>query len=164
MQGHQHLLLGTVAGLSGAMMYAEPAAGIAFCAACMIGSIYPDIDVSTSKISKKARATSFVIGHIFGHRGFIHTPFNGLVMYLLLTWITGMVMPSYSSQIVTGFIIGFFLHLLQDTMTKGGIMWFWPLKFKIHLTNLKSSSPVCYVITIIMAAITAGVFIVIARN
>lgn len=164
MQGHQHLFLGTAAGLTGSLSFVEPAAGIAFCASCMIGSLYPDIDMGTSKIGRRAKPAAFILNGLFGHRGFIHTPINGILMTLVIYLISMAAFPPYAYEIASGFAVGFFLHLLQDTMTQGGIMWLWPVKLKIHFTNFKSSSPVHYLITLGMAAVTVIAFILIALS
>lgn len=158
MQGHQHLILGTVAGIAGSANFGDRGAGLVFCIACMAGSLYPDVDLQTSKAGRAAGPVSAVINRIFGHRGFIHTPVNGILMYVIIATITGQIWPEYAYVLASGFTAGFFLHLLQDTMTKGGIMWFWPVKWKIHLTNLSSNSPVCYVITAVMAFLVVIVF------
>lgn len=164
MQGHQHLLLGTVAGIAGSALFSDPAAGMAFCGACMLGSVYPDIDIGTSKLGKKMKPASALIGHIFGHRGFIHTPLNGILLCIILTAVCGQILPDYDFEIVSGFVIGFFLHLIQDTFTRGGIMWLWPIRFRFRLTKLKSASPLCYVITFILAILVVMLFLWLGKS
>lgn len=160
MQGYQHLLLGTVAGVCAASAIAEPAAGAAFAMACMVGSVYPDIDVASSKIGKKVKPLAVLANKVFGHRGFIHTPINGIFLYFLIFGITNRYLPSVPHCIAEGFTLGFFLHLIQDTFTKGGIMWFYPVSSKkMRLARIGSNSPWCFVITVILAALVAGFFL-----
>lgn len=155
MKGSQHLFLGTVAGIAGSEIYAGTDAGIPFCLACMAGSLFPDIDLQTSKAGNIIWPISGLLNKTFGHRGFIHTPLNGAIMSLAVYALTNLVFLGFGIQIATGFALGFFLHLLQDTVTRGGIMWLWPLKIKIHLTNIRSNDIWCWPITAIFAAICA---------
>lgn len=154
MQGYQHLFLGITTGAC--MVSLVPKEQATACmVACAIGSIFPDIDISTSKLGKKIKPASMIISHIFGHRGFVHTPLNGIMLTILLYLITS----EAFSCIPSTFCIGFFLHLLQDTFTKTGIMWLFPIKARIHFTNLKSSSLLCVPITLALAAISAWVLL-----
>lgn len=159
MRGYQHLALGTITGLCLASAMPNDAAGLAICASCMAGSLYPDIDLSASKIGSRVKPASTVIHALFGHRGFIHTPVNAVLMSALLYTVSKCIVPELAMYITEGFAIGFFLHLLQDTFTRSGIMWLWPLKFRIHFTRITSGSILCIPITAALAALSAGLIL-----
>ena len=154
MRGSMHLTLGVAAGMSAAaLQIADPAAGVAFAAACTVGSLFPDIDIGSSKISHKMRVTSFFISHIFGHRGFFHSPLCcGLLSYGLYQILVNSDVAN-AAFIAQGFAVGFLLHLVQDTLTYKGVPWFWPLPFKLHLTKFQSKSPLCWALTLILIAV-----------
>lgn len=154
MQGYQHLFLGITTGACMASIIPKEQAAVCVIA-CTIGSIFPDIDISTSKLGKRIKPASMIISHVFGHRGFIHTPLNGIILTILLCLVANEEFPCIPSA----FCVGFFLHLLQDTFTKAGIMWLFPIKAKIHFTNIKSNSLLCIPITLALAAISAWILL-----
>ncbi len=82
-------------------------------------SIFPDIDEPKSKIGRKNKFFSKVTGFLFGHRGFLHTVYIPIILSLIFY--------SFSKEIGIGVIIGYFSHLLMDSLTKQGISPFYPL-------------------------------------
>lgn len=156
MSGEAHLALGVATGLTAAfVLFPEHIDKIAFVIPCAIGSLYPDIDIATSKMGKITRPFSTIIGHIFGHRGFIHTPIN-MCLATLLLYVLLVKCDYYAPTIMAaGFFLGYFLHLFQDTFTAGGIAWFFPLPYTIHFTTLSSKHRIA------MTIITAMLFLII---
>ena len=149
MRGSQHLALGVAIGsLVAASHFTTVDEKVLFAVPCVIGELFPDIDISTSKLGSKTFGASSVINKVFGHRGFVHTPVNAVIITGLIYLISNLFLTNVNAAVISfGFFTGFILHLLQDTFTRGGIMWFWPIPFKIRFTKLKSDSPWCWVIT-----------------
>lgn len=151
MKGREHLILGTVVGASVAAATRNYDNGLIFMSACIVGSLSPDIDLPDSKLGHLIKPISALLNKIFGHRGFIHTPLNAAVLTLIYWLITRAIEPIAFRTVALGFLVGFTVHLIQDTFTKGGIMWLYPVKLKIHFTNIGSDSFLCFFITIALA-------------
>lgn len=75
----------------------------------LLGTLFPDIDVATSTVGKKAK----IIGWAFKHRGFFHSLF-GLVLISLIPF-------SFNFFWGIFFAMGYLTHLLEDMLTKSGI-------------------------------------------
>jgi inner membrane protein len=116
-----------------------------------IGALAPDIDNARSTIGKRSGFVSKGIQHIAGHRTFFHSLF-GLVVVGLFIWgaqyalglflynnlgltageqLASGVGPGWSVHTGFGvafaaFLIGYFLHLVADSLTLGGVPWLWP--------------------------------------
>lgn len=148
MRGREHLMLGAAIGASVIAATQNYNDGFVLMGACMLGSLYPDIDLPSSKLGHIFKPISGLLNESYGHRGFIHTPLNAALVTVIYWSITYLTAPWMFWPAAFGFLIGFFAHLLQDTFTKGGIMWLYPLKVKIHFTNIKSDSIACFFITI----------------
>ena len=75
-------------------------------------SALPDLDKYNSKISKKLKPISFIIGLLSKHRGFFHSIFIPLLLSLILFSIN----KTISLAVLTGYIS----HLILDTLTIKG--------------------------------------------
>lgn len=154
MTGQQHATTGTLIALIGAgtrIYYNQPHA-VAFGIGCTIGAIMPDIDSPKSLISSFIPFVSTIINRIFGHRKFFHS-LSCLVLFDLLFFYIFSQNPFYI-QFCIGFTLGYIIHLLQDTMTKGGAMWLFPFSMKkIALTNNKYNANFNWVINIFLIII-----------
>ena len=107
----------------------------------VVGSLFPDIDSSTSKLGKRVKPVSKIISKLFGHRGFFHSLIFIGLLFLLLKHIFDTKNISQYNVIYIGFCCGCLLHLVCDMMTKGGVPLLYPFsKFKFHLTGMKSGS------------------------
>ena len=151
MNGKLHLALGITSGVVGGLLLMQkPIDAYFFSASCILGSVFPDIDLPNSKLGKYTFGLSRVFNKMFGHRGLFHTP-----CFLFLSWVLYHLLKkgsisSISFVLMSGFSIGFLCHLIQDMMTKDGIKIFYPFcKKKIHFTNIKSDSKLHYLITLI---------------
>lgn len=83
-----------------------------------IGGIIPDLDVVFRFIDTQAP---------FVHRGITHTLFFiGLVV--LVMW-----MVRTPEGTIHGVAWGMGLHLIFDTISGWGVMWFWPIQEWIHI-------------------------------
>jgi membrane-bound metal-dependent hydrolase YbcI (DUF457 family) len=102
---------------------------IIFVVAALIGTAFPDIDTKYSKAGKKK---IFRPVQLFtSHRGVFHS-FSFLI---LLVFVLVFVFPLG----IKGFVLGYGLHLVTDSLTLMGIYPFYPLKWKIR-GNLRTGS------------------------
>ena len=85
----------------------------------LLGSIFVDIDSSSSKVARRF----WLFSWLFKHRGVIHS----LFACLFLSSLVGM----FNLWFGFGFFVGYISHLLIDCFTFAGIRIFWPLKFKV---------------------------------
>ena len=146
MTGKHHLIAGIGAGIcmtSSLIYFKDTTIVHAVCTGVglVVGSLFPDIDSSTSKLGKRVKPVSKIISKLFGHRGFFHSLIFIGLLFLLLKHIFDTKNISQYSVIYIGFCCGCLLHLVCDMMTKGGVPLLYPFsKFKFHLTEMKSGS------------------------
>lgn len=80
-------------------------------------SVFPDADVITFFFG-------IPYGHFFGHRGFFHSPFFGLLLSIFIVSIFFSELPLFSKQWFF-YLVFFFLlsasHGLLDALTNGGL-------------------------------------------
>jgi len=91
---------------------------ILFIIIILLASALPDIDSYKSKIGKKIKPISFLINLFFSHRGIFHSPFL-LILISMLIVITNL-------EIAAAFFIGCLSHLVLDSLTPEGVMFFYP--------------------------------------
>lgn len=84
----------------------------------LLGSIIPDIDNTHSWINRKLYITR-IFSFLFKHRGFCHSLWFGLGLFILLSYI----LPNYSGAI----LLGYCSHLLIDSITIQGINFLNPI-------------------------------------
>ncbi|MBU0627687.1 MAG: metal-dependent hydrolase [Nanoarchaeota archaeon] len=85
-------------------------------------TIFPDIDESSSKISKKTRPFSF-ISNLTGHRSIFHTIYFPVAISLTFFMFK-------LKELSIAALAGYLLHLVLDSTTKQGIMLFYPISKK----------------------------------
>lgn len=95
---------------------------IIFIIIMLIASALPDIDSYRSKIGKKIKPISFLINLFFRHRGIFHSPFILMLISLVIALI--------NHEIAAAFFIGYLSHLILDSLTPGGVMFFYPFSKK----------------------------------
>jgi inner membrane protein len=111
----------------------------------LAGGIAPDIDQPTAKFWNDIPAGSF-LGRIIdplmgGHRFLSHSLVGAGIFGFLFWWLLQL---ASHTLIVNNFIvwlsfmIGFFSHLLMDTITREGVPWFFPLPIRIGFPPIKS--------------------------
>ena len=89
-------------------------------------SVFPDIDEKTSKVSKKIKILSYPINFIFRHRGFFHTIYFPLILFLLFFMINEKILG-------IAILMGYLSHLFLDSLTVSGIKIFKPvLKLRFY--------------------------------
>lgn len=82
-------------------------------AGILIGSILPDIDEPHSLIGSKLSFISYQINIVFGHRTITHNIFIGIIISII-----GLLL---NINIIIGIGLGIIIHILSDSITKGGI-------------------------------------------
>ena len=156
MTGQSHLFGGTLIGVS-YMISTNFTMDIPFTIGSLIGSIFPDIDEGTSKISNKVPLFSFVTRLFVGHRGIIHTPVFLIILSIIIQSIcTVLHIPEH---FIFGFVLGFLCHLFQDTMTRRGIKWLYPVVNKsFHIMSLRSGRGLFYgLIEMLLTILIVGI-------
>lgn len=126
MQYRTHLT--TSLAISLPIMGATGTLSIGSIGALALGTVFPDIDEPHSWIGSRTRGVSDVIHLIFGHRGLTHS-----LVGLILAFLTVLLMATLTSfNLMTGmyFVIGYGLHLIEDSFSKSGVKWLLPLTDK----------------------------------
>lgn len=102
--------------------------GVSSLLALGLGSVFPDIDEPYSWIGSRTRGLSDLIKGFFGHRGITHSLF-GLVLALFTI---GLICSLTPLNPMTGvfFVLGYALHLIEDSFSKSGVKWLLPLSNK----------------------------------
>ena len=117
MLGRTHLAFGVLVGLLFMPFYHHNL--ILYFVLVVIGALLPDIDHEGSKINKYFPITRW-LGRIFKHRGFFHTIFPPLIIYLALYWFGW-------GYIGIGLGVGYLSHLFSDGLTKMGVNFLHPV-------------------------------------
>ena len=122
---------------------------------CVLGSAIPDIDNKNSSIGRMA----FILRPWQGegdHRSRItHKPIFAIITSICL-WYYFHSMPAS-----IGWLVGYILHLLMDTMTAAGINWFYP--FNRNFISLRSSKSGGFGDFFIMIFVSSVVYIVLQK-
>lgn len=106
-----------------------------------LGSLFPDIDMRGSYVSKRYPILYKVMGSKFKHRGFTHS----LIFISFLYYIFDLLVKFSDNNIAflclsSGFIIGYISHLCLDMITKEGIQIFYPICINLSLLPIKTGS------------------------
>lgn len=110
-----------------------------------IGGIAPDIDQPTAPLWRNlpignlaGKVFSRVLG---GHRFLTHSlvglALMGVLIHLLLVFLTPLVPNADTGYIWWAFMIGMVSHLVLDSFTKEGVPWLLPLPIKFGFPPLK---------------------------
>lgn len=109
-------------------------------------SLLPDVDHSKSYISRKFPILSAPIHFFFKHRGFFHSIFPAIILFILFYSL------SYPS-IAFGILIGYLAHLIGDGMTKQGVNFLNPFSTLVLQGPIETGSFTEFIIFIILVAI-----------
>lgn len=93
-------------------------------AAMSLGALFPDIDEPHSWIGCRTRGISDLLNSFFGHRGITHS-LPGLTL-VLLTLVLMVSILDFNASTAVYFILGYALHLVEDSFSKSGIKWLTP--------------------------------------
>lgn len=118
MMGRTHLAIGVLAGLVFMPFYHHNL--ILYFVLVLVGALLPDIDHEGSKINKMLPVTKWV-ARFFEHRGFFHSIFPPLIIFLALYFFTGW---SFAGVALA---VGYVSHLLSDGLTKMGVNFLHPV-------------------------------------
>jgi inner membrane protein len=148
MTGRTHDLAAFTA-LNIAFVYTQPTdislatTGVAM-GANMIGGLLPDIDNTTSDIWDKVRGGNILaklIKPLVGkHRMLSHSILGmvlaGYLLQYLLNW-AGNVLLVDMHIVWWATMIGFFSHLVADSITKQGVPWLFPIPYRIGIPPIE---------------------------
>lgn len=104
----------------------------------MIGGLLPDIDDTTADIWDKVRGGNILarlIKPLVGkHRMLSHSILGmviiGYLLQLLLGWLGTIVLVDMNI-VWWSTMIGYFSHLVMDSLTKQGVPWFFPIPIRL---------------------------------
>jgi membrane-bound metal-dependent hydrolase YbcI (DUF457 family) len=110
-----------------------------------LGGLFPDLDNASADFWEKIRGGE-LIGKIIppllgGHRYITHSLLGmALVGWLLqkLLGVLGQIVLVDMTLVWWGFMMGMGSHLLADSMTKDGVMWFFPIPWRIGIPPVKA--------------------------
>lgn len=111
-----HLSFGIFLGLT-LMFYFDDK--LIFFLMILVGSIFPDLDSEKSIYGRYLIFRPFQV--FIKHRGILHS----LIIAIFLSLIVNYFVNSL------GFFVGYISHLFLDSLTKQGIVLFWPFSFKV---------------------------------
>lgn len=143
MKGSTHLLGGAAAafGLAAAAGTVAPLPDlsvpqvVASITLCMLGSLLPDIDLSTSTLGRRLKPVSVPLNKLFGHRGFCHSLLF-LFAPLTLAWSLA---PSFLWAAVA-LSVGIASHLILDVFNHAGEALLWPWDKRFHIIGIEMGS------------------------
>jgi inner membrane protein len=90
------------------------------------GALLPDIDNHNSKIGRKVPGLSRVAEFLMGHRGIYHSLFGGAITLVFFFFIFQLFSLAGWKCYLTAIGVGFFSHLIMDSITIKGITWLRP--------------------------------------
>lgn len=120
------------AGLIATNIYLKnPLADVVMLAATAVGASLPDIDHYNSTVSRKSPINFSLF---LRHRGITHTLlgwviFTGVLYFLMNLFLPIRLRPfklTYWTGLWLGLVIGYFLHLLEDSFSTQGVNWLAP--------------------------------------
>lgn len=88
MLGKQHLLFGTVTGIATVITLnqlgvIDETGMYEFTGMAMLGSLLPDIDMTTSTIGRILKPVSFILSKSIGHRTYTHDVFLNIILCVI---------------------------------------------------------------------------------
>ena len=128
-----------------------------FIGGALLGSLLPDIDHRNSYIGKKVKTASKAINKLAGHRKLFHAP---LIYLFLYSMALGMVKDNLLIRGISGVFFGILSHLILDSLTVGGLPWFYPLsKKKFSIGNVKTNSKLEEILCGILICLNVGIIL-----
>lgn len=105
-----------------------------------LGSVFPDIDMKGSYISKRYPLLSKAFKKA-KHRGLTHSlVFTGILYIICIALLTISHENIVVLSICGGFLLGYTSHLVLDLFTREGIELLFPFRFNIKIFNIKTGS------------------------
>jgi inner membrane protein len=109
-----------------------------------LGGLFPDLDNASAEIWDKMRGGR-IVGKIMppllgGHRYITHSlagmALTGWLLQKLLV-VLGQIVLVDMNLVWWGFMIGMGSHLVADSLTREGVMWFFPIPWRIGFPPFK---------------------------
>lgn len=118
------------------------------------GGLLPDIDSRNSMAGHTLPLLSKLVCKITGHRGILHTPLTSVLMILLILLLyQRSVLPYIGFVTVLAFPAGYLMHLVQDTCTRTGVAWLYPVcKERFSLVHTGYGSRFEIIVTVLLIA------------
>ncbi|MBU0461327.1 MAG: metal-dependent hydrolase [Nanoarchaeota archaeon] len=139
-----HLVFGFLTALF-AVQFIHPHNQVLFVILIVFASLLPDLDHPKSKLGRKTK----IFAWLFEHRGFMHSIYAVIIIFMVSKLIFG-------DQIyVWALPIGYLSHLVADSMSKEGIMFFHPLSKARIRGMIKTGSSLEYVLLIVLFVLSA---------
>lgn len=101
-----------------------------------IGSLLPDIDHPSSFLGKRNKIASGITNKTLGHRGGTHSLLGAVVVFILGTIVQFHYLSAPGQNVTFWLMLGYLMHLVEDSFSKEGIHWLWPYKKKRKRTKL----------------------------
>ena len=109
-----HLAFGFLSALA-TVKFVNPQNPVIFVAIIVFSSLFPDLDHKDSFLGSRV-PFSFIVRAFFGHRGFLHSIFPPLMLFIF-----------FNNIYVLAIAIGYLSHVIIDALTVRGINPFYPL-------------------------------------
>lgn len=124
MRWYTHLVFGIFIGILWVSLF-----GISnkylFFSVVAVASLFPDIDHPESKLGRKVKPISWLVNKVFGHRGFLHSIWPIVILYVVFVYVLGWRVAGI------GLAVGGFAHLMSDAFTIMGVNFTHPLRAKV---------------------------------
>lgn len=111
----------------------------------LVGGLTPDIDQPTAKLWHDIPTGTLwgkIISPLFGGHRFISHSLVGMVLFgygfKYLLFLSRNTLVIDQDIVWWSFMIGFFSHLIMDTITREGVPWLFPFPIKFGFPPLKS--------------------------
>lgn len=173
MLGKQHLLFGTVTGIATVITLnqlgvIDETGMYEFTGMAMLGSLLPDIDMTTSTIGRILKPVSFILSKAIGHRTYTHDVFLNIILCVISMFYMKNNYIMYL-PLATGLWFGIFGHLLLDSFTVNGLPVLYLFNKKnIHILPYRlrvySSEDNAKYLTVFLIAVGIGINLLVLKN
>jgi inner membrane protein len=173
MLGKQHLLFGTVTGIATVITLnqlgvIDETGMYEFTGMAMLGSLLPDIDMTTSTIGRILKPVSFILSKAIGHRTYTHDVFLNIILCVISMLYMKNNYMMYL-PLATGLWFGIFGHLLLDSFTVNGLPVLYLFNKKnIHILPYRlrvySSEDNAKYLTVLLIAVGIGINLLVLKN
>lgn len=173
MLGKQHLLFGTVTGVATVITLnqlgvIDETGMYEFTGMAMLGSLLPDIDMTTSTIGRILKPVSFILSKAIGHRTYTHDVFLNIILCVISMLYMKNNYMMYL-PLATGLWFGIFGHLLLDSFTVNGLPVLYLFNKKnIHILPYRlrvySSEDNAKYLTVLLIAVGIGINLLVLKN
>lgn len=112
-----------------------------YCTATTVGSLLPDIDMTTSQMGKLLPFISKFITSHFKHRTITHSFLSIFFFFILMSFAPLLnVGKDFYILLICGLMVGHASHILLDLFTHQGVCLFYPCKIRIKLANFRTGA------------------------